>query len=601
VFIRFAADTSFNFGTSHAGNIWESKMKWFYDMKIARKLILSFSIVLVLVAGLGGFAIQQLDKVNTASTEITTNWLPSIRTLAQLKLSLSRTRSFELQFIAARSEKQSADAEKGTQIHIAQILKDQVNYATFISEPEEKANFPKIENAIKIFLEQHPKIMALAAAGNKDEALTLLYGDSTKSYRQAMELLEQLVVVNDKGAERSNQTADITYGNAKLLILGLLAATILLAMCIALWVSKIISRPLDEALDVAKRVAEGDLTATIKSHSSDETGQLMLALKSMNDNLLKIVSEVRSGTDTINTASAEIASGNLDLSSRTEEQAGSLEETASAMEELTSTVKQNADNARQANQLAVNASEVAIQGGQVVGQVVSTMDEINTSSRKIVDIISVIDGIAFQTNILALNAAVEAARAGEQGRGFAVVASEVRSLAQRSAAAAKEIKGLIDSSVAKVDDGSKLVAQAGATMEEVVASVRRVTDIVGEISAASHEQSTGIEQINQAITQMDEVTQQNAALVEQAAAAAQSLQEQAGNLSQAVSIFKLSGSEINAYAAPQTRAQRTVDITPAPMLPRKEFKSLPARTPAKAPARTPVKADGDDSGSWEQF
>jgi len=259
----------------------------------------------------------------------------------------------------------------------------------------------------------------------------------------------------------------------------------------------------------------------------------------MNDSLLKIVREVRLGTDTIATASTQIASGNLDLSSRTEEQASSLEETASAMEELTSTVKQNADNARQANQLAVSASAVAQEGGDVVGQVVATMGSINDSSKKIVDIISVIDGIAFQTNILALNAAVEAARAGEQGRGFAVVASEVRSLAQRSAAAAKEIKVLIDDSVEKVTSGSKLVEQAGSTMAEVVGSVRRVTDIVGEISAASQEQSTGIEEVNRAITQMDEVTQQNAALVEEAAAAAQSLQDQAGKLAQVVGVFKL--------------------------------------------------------------
>ncbi|THA43264.1 methyl-accepting chemotaxis protein, partial [Streptomyces sp. A1136] len=267
--------------------------------------------------------------------------------------------------------------------------------------------------------------------------------------------------------------------------------------------------------------------------------QLMGALKAMNDSLLNIVSQVRTGTDTIATASTQIASGNLDLSSRTEEQASSLEETASSMEELTSTVKQNADNARQANQLAESASAVAIQGGSVVGQVIDTMGAINDSSRKIVDIISVIDGIAFQTNILALNAAVEAARAGEQGRGFAVVASEVRSLAQRSSAAAKEIKSLIDDSVEKVDTGAKLVGQAGETMEQIVASVKHVTDVVGEISAASHEQSIGIEEVHRAIALMDQVTQQYAALVEQASAAVGTLQDQAGRLNQAVGVFSL--------------------------------------------------------------
>jgi methyl-accepting chemotaxis protein len=294
----------------------------------------------------------------------------------------------------------------------------------------------------------------------------------------------------------------------------------------------------DDATEIANRISAGDLTVRIDTRSGD-TSSLVYAMKRMRDALIQTIGNIKTAADTIATASGEIASGNLDLSNRTEQQAGALEETASAMEELTSTVKQNADNAQQANQLAVSASEVAMQGGGVVGRVVDTMGSINESSKKIVDIISVIDGIAFQTNILALNAAVEAARAGEQGRGFAVVASEVRSLAQRSAAAAKEIKGLIDDSVEKVDSGSKLVEQAGKTMNEVVVSVKRVTDIVAEISAASQEQSAGIHQVGQAITRMDEGTQQNAALVEQAAAAAQSLQDQAGNLAGLVSTFQL--------------------------------------------------------------
>ncbi|MDN8617990.1 methyl-accepting chemotaxis protein [Variovorax ginsengisoli] len=303
--------------------------------------------------------------------------------------------------------------------------------------------------------------------------------------------------------------------------------------------SRTITRPIREAVRVAQLVAGGDLTSQIEVRSRDETGQLMQALKAMNDSLGTVVGEVRRSTSTIAGASTQIAVGNQDLSSRTEEQASSLEQTAASMEELTTTVKQNAENARQANQLAVQASEVAVMGGDVVSQVIDTMASINASSKKVVDIIGVIDGIAFQTNILALNAAVEAARAGEQGRGFAVVASEVRGLAQRSAAAAKEIKALIGDSVDKVDAGSSLVNEAGRTMEKIVASVRRVTDIMGEISAASQEQTSGIEQINQAVTQMDEVTQQNAALVEEASAAAQSLQMQAGSLVRAVSIFTL--------------------------------------------------------------
>ena len=302
-----------------------------------------------------------------------------------------------------------------------------------------------------------------------------------------------------------------------------------------------VTRPLQEAVDVADAVAKGDLTRNIEVQSRDEVGKLLQALRDMNDSLTGIVGEMRNATDSITTASQEIAAGNADLSQRTEEQASSLEETASSMEELTSTVRQNAENARQANQLATSASDIAVQGGKVVGDVVHTMASISDSSKKIVDIISVIDSIAFQTNILALNAAVEAARAGEQGRGFAVVAGEVRNLAQRSAGAAKEIKALIDDSVSKVDVGAKQVDQAGATMTEIVQAVKRVTDIMSEIAAASNEQSAGIDQVNQAIAQMDQVTQQNAALVEEAAAAAESMEEQALNLKQAMSVFKLNG------------------------------------------------------------
>jgi methyl-accepting chemotaxis protein len=295
------------------------------------------------------------------------------------------------------------------------------------------------------------------------------------------------------------------------------------------------------AASIARKIATGDLTGAIDTKANDQTS-LLAEMKTMRDNLARIVNDVRTGTDAVATASREIANGNMDLSARTERQASSLEETASSMEELTSTVKQNADSARQANQLATSASDTALRGGAAVSQVVETMGSINESAKKIVDIISVIDGIAFQTNILALNAAVEAARAGEQGRGFAVVATEVRNLAQRSAAAAKEIKALIGDSVEKVDVGSRLVQQAGATMDEVVESIKRVTNIMAEISASSLEQSRGIEQVNQAIMEMDDVTQQNAALVEQAAAAAGSMQDQAADLNEVVSMFMIDGS-----------------------------------------------------------
>jgi methyl-accepting chemotaxis protein len=312
-------------------------------------------------------------------------------------------------------------------------------------------------------------------------------------------------------------------------------------------------------MQVAQTVASGDLSSVINVRSSDETGLLLQALKDMNESLVRIVTRVRSGTETIVTASGQIASGNLDLSSRTEEQASSLEETASSMEELTSAVRQNADNARDAKELARSASDIASHGGEIVAQVVETMESINAASAKIVDIISVIDSIAFQTNILALNAAVEAARAGEQGRGFAVVATEVRNLAQRSAAAAKDIKTLITDSVDRIASGSVLVNKAGATMTDIVGGVTRVTDIMNDISMASDEQRAGIEQVNQAVAQMDQVTQQNAALVEEAAAAAVSLREQADELAQLVGVFRLRGS-----AAPVQPAQLHAAVALAP-------------------------------------
>ena len=361
-----------------------------------------------------------------------------------------------------------------------------------------------------------------------------------------------------------------------------------------------ITRPLAAAVDIAKRVAAGDLTSRIVVSSNDETGQLLNALKDMNNSLTELVGKVRQGTDTIATASSEIAAGNMDLSSRTEEQASSLEETASSMEELTSTSKQNADNARQANKLASSASDVAVKGGAVVSQVVSTMGSINESAKKIADIIGVIDGIAFQTNILALNAAVEAARAGEQGRGFAVVASEVRSLAQRSAAAAKDIKGLINDSVEKVDAGTRLVDQAGASMSEIVDSVRRVTDIISEIAAASEEQTAGIEQVNQAIGQMDEVTQQNAALVEQAAAAAESLQDQSTNLAETVSAFKLDNQGVASLVATRLPASSAAGKQKQVRKPAALARVTSSRT-AVATRKTVVAPVAAAGGGWEEF
>src|SRR3984893_5165310 len=376
-------------------------------------------------------------------------------------------------------------------------------------------------------------------------------------YQSALTALENFQVERQKARF---ETTDARF-SAMLWALG---AAAIVALVIGFFAQRILTRaivrPIGKAVDYFGRISAGDLTSTVTVQSDNETGYMLNALKGMQDGLAQTVQKVRSSAETIVRDAHAISGGNLDLSARTEQQAASLQEAASSMEQLTATVRQNADNARNASELAAGASDIALRGGEVVNRVVATMDAISGSSDRIVGIVGVIEGIAFQTNILALNAAVEAARAGEQGRGFAVVASEVRSLAQRSAAAAKEIKTLIDNSVEKVDAGSKLVAQAGATMDEVVASVKRVTDIVGEISAESQEQSTGIEQVNQAITQMDDVTQQNAALVEEAAAASQSLQDQAANLAHVVSVFKLV--ENNQLAHKASPLRQTVNITP---------------------------------------
>jgi methyl-accepting chemotaxis protein-1 (serine sensor receptor) len=382
-------------------------------------------------------------------------------------------------------------------------------------------------------------IVEALRAGDTARATPLVHGPMIELFAPVRAAINTLIQTQLDEAAKANQSSQSTYEIVRNVCLSGMALGLILAGVVGAMLVKSIVRPLDEAVRIAGAVADGDLTQDIRVRANDETGHLMRALNEMNAGLARIVGRVRAGTDTIASASGQIATGNLDLSARTEQQAASLERTATSMEELTSTVRQNADNARQANTLAQSASEVAARGGTVVTQVVATMGAINASAARIADIIGVIDGIAFQTNILALNAAVEAARAGEQGRGFAVVASEVRNLAQRSAAAAKEIKSLIDDSVQKVHHGSELVDQAGATMGEIVGSINRVTDIMAEIMAASQEQSTGIEEVNRAIVQMDQATQQNAALVEEASAAAQQLREEADSLALAVGAFRI--------------------------------------------------------------
>ncbi|PPA74139.1 methyl-accepting chemotaxis protein [Achromobacter spanius] len=384
--------------------------------------------------------------------------------------------------------------------------------------------------------------------------------------------------------------AEVDHRISRTVTIALLAISLLLALGCWLFINRTVLRPLHQAGEHFDKISGGDFTGRIDVRSTNEIGQLFAAIKRMQESLTRTVATVRRGVDEINVGAREISAGNTDLSSRTEQQAASLEETAASMEQLASTVKQNADNARQANQLAASASDVAERGGSAVSEVVSTMQGISASSRKISEIVSVIDGIAFQTNILALNAAVEAARAGEQGKGFAVVAGEVRSLAQRSAQAAKEIKGLIEDSVNKVGAGSQQVERAGATMQEIVASVKRVTDIMGEISAASEEQSSGIDQVNRAVSQMDEVTQQNAALVEEAAAAAGSLQEQAQRLAEAVAVFKINAGEVIEVPARQLAAQQSAPRVSSPQSPPQASTHASTHARASTPSSTAPRA-----------
>ena len=501
----------------------------FKNMKVGTRLITGFLVISTLGAIVGGIGIRNMSIINDKASEMYQKELLGVSYVKEANINLiymGRALSNSLLSSTPEERKRfSARIESSRQAFKMNMDKAR---PLFYSDEGRKlmTDFDAKYAEFETMLVDLTKKVEAEPLQENSPVVKYFFGTFRDKVNAIDDLMTGLGKMKEQnGAEADQLTTDL-YETSRTYMIILVIGSALAGLALGVLITRSITRPLDRAVTVAQTVASGDLTSNIIVDSKDETGKLLSALKDMNTNLVKIVGEVRSGTDTIASASNQIATGNLDLSSRTEEQASSLEETASSMEELTSTVKQNADNARQANQLAVSASEVAEKGGAVVSQVVETMNSITESSKKIVDIIGVIDGIAFQTNILALNAAVEAARAGEQGRGFAVVASEVRNLAQRSAAAAKEIKGLIDTSVEKVDAGSKLVGEAGTTMGDIVDSVKRVTDIMAEITAASQEQTAGIEQINQAISQMDEVTQQNAALVEEAAAASQSMQRQ---------------------------------------------------------------------------
>jgi methyl-accepting chemotaxis protein len=511
----------------------------FNDLKVGQRLTLSFGVVLAMLLMLAVLAYVRVTGLSEDINVTSHDHYPKTVLAHTIKDELNETarnmRNILLMTDAEAVRKEYANIDESSGIIAAAIEK----LDKTITSDAGRANLKVLAALRQRFTSARDSFLTLAREDKKDEARAFLLATLRPVQMDYFDALDKLIAHQAGQMEDSAQRAAEVAQTTREIVVTLSLAAGAIGVLVGLLATRSITRPLARAVGVARRVAGGDLGSVIEVHSKDETGQLLQALKDMNTSLRNIVGQVRNGTETIAAASTQIANGNLDLSARTEQQAGALEETASSMEELTSTVKQNGDNAKQANQLAASASGVAVKGGAVMAQVVATMGSIDESSKKIVDIISVIDGIAFQTNILALNAAVEAARAGEQGRGFAVVASEVRALAQRSAGAAKEIKALIDDSVQKVGAGSRLVTEAGNTIDEVVASVQRVTDIMGEISSASHEQQAGIEQINQAVAEMDTVTQQNAALVEEAAAAAGSLQDQASQLAKLVSVFTL--------------------------------------------------------------
>jgi methyl-accepting chemotaxis protein len=567
------------------------------NANIGKKIAIVFAVVLLFSTLITGLGIWQLNKVTTSTKELmsvplakerlVSDWYRVVYGASRRTLAVAKSTDANLVTYFA------ADSAAGNK-EAGRLLKE---VEARLTSPEETQLLKRVSDARDLYNVHRLAINKLKEANDTETASRMVDEQFMPAAAAYISLLRDLMAMQRKAIDDNAARIDQDAAHSLRLQMALTVLLVLLVIVCGITLKSTIVAPLAAAIAVARRVAKGDLTADVQVTSKDEAGQLLEALRDMNHALRGLVTDVIEGAGNIAGASDEIARGNLELSTRTEQQASSLEETASSMEELTSTVKQTSDNALHANQLAGSASDVAAKGGVVVREVVDTMASINTSSQKIVDIISVIDGIAFQTNILALNAAVEAARAGEEGRGFAVVAGEVRSLAQRSAAAAKEIKALIDDSVRKVGQGTTLVAQAGTTMDEIVDSIKRVTDIMGDISAATREQTLGIEQINEAIGQMDQTTQQNAALVEEAAAASATMQQQASKLADAVRVFQL-GDTASVRAAAPARDRSAAPVTRTPFI-------RAAGTPAPAPAPARVKnrpaaliADGD---GWESF
>ncbi|PVY92868.1 methyl-accepting chemotaxis protein [Acidovorax sp. 99] len=597
------------------------------QLKISTRLAVSFAVMVLLLVALGAVSLVRSANQRAELKDVIDVRVPITQALSALNDGVNEQaiQVRNLAIFTTESIVKSATSQLSSSSADVEAQYKTLN--TLITSEKGKEILARMQQRRADFVKLRDQYLTVLQQGQRDEALKLLEDQLRPAQRAYMAAIDDQLEFQsqrtaDAGARAESAAAAL---QRDVLIAGALAIAI--AIFLAITIIRSITRPLAQAVEAADRVASGDLSGQIVVQSKDETGHLLSALQRMQQSLVNTVSSVRQNAEGVASASAQIASGNNDLSARTEQQASALEETAASMEELGSTVRQNADNARAANQLAVSASTVAVQGGDVVAEVVETMKGINASSNKIADIISVIDGIAFQTNILALNAAVEAARAGEQGRGFAVVAGEVRNLAGRSAEAAKEIKALITASVERVEQGTALVDKAGATMTEVVSAIRRVTDIMGEISAASSEQSAGVGQVGEAVTQMDQATQQNAALVEEMAAAASALNAQAGELVNAVAVFKLDASSTNSsysqnrhtaapartpIAAPSYKAPaRSTSLgksaktgsKPAASLAAPKASSPAASTAAKpaapSPAPAPKAAGSDDD--WESF
>ena len=506
---------------------------------IGQRLAVVLGLVLLIAflgSGIGYWALhrvavetQDMFEKSLVSERIASDWYRNITNGVNRTSAIAVSADPQLaQFFAANaadSTKQSSELQKRLDV--------------LLVAPDERVLFDKLSQARKVYLSSRDAVTQAKKAGDNDIARQTFDAEFTPAAVAFQDAIKNVVQDQRDKLDAAAQRVEETNHRAQWALVVFGVCALVVGGTLSVWLQRSITRPLREAAHVAEAIARFDLSSQITPQSDDETGQLLRALQSMQTSLTRLITSVRQSTDSIGTASSEIASGNMDLSSRTEQTASNLQQAAASMMQLTGTVRQTADSAATANQLATSAAAVAQRGGQVVSQVVATMDEISASSRRIGDIIGTIDGIAFQTNILALNAAVEAARAGEQGRGFAVVAGEVRSLAQRSAEAAREIKGLIGASVERVESGSRLVQDAGSTMGEIVASVQRVTDIIGEITAATQEQREGIDQINVAVTHLDQMTQQNAALVEEAASAAESLKDQSVRLSGEVGVFRL--------------------------------------------------------------